>query len=398
MAKRPADRYPSAGDLGRAALAAAGHEDVRVRERVVGVGAAAPDDTPTETASAPALPAARRRRRSRGVLAAGVAGLAAAAVAAVLLAAGGDHPKPTSPAAPKLVPPHEEAAVRVGRRPNSIAVGKGVVFATNYHYKRLTLVDERTGKLRRARPTVGVGGRDIAVGLGAAWVAVSREKALFKLDPANGRKLARVALPGTPQTVTVGKDAVWVGLSTLEPDVPDSLAKVDAGINRVIRTYPMPDGVRTLVATPHGLWIVHRSVSAVSRFDPATEQITRHVEVGESSLGAATYGAGAVWVTIPLEDTVSRIDDATGDKVSSGVGRRPTGIAARGEQIWVTSFIDHTLTRIDAQSSRPVGRPIPVRLNPYALALTGDSVWLTAVGRGEIARIRYRAPARGRAG
>jgi serine/threonine protein kinase len=47
MAKRPEDRYPSAGDLGRAALAAAAGEHVTVEERTVATGAAAPADQPT---------------------------------------------------------------------------------------------------------------------------------------------------------------------------------------------------------------------------------------------------------------------------------------------------------------------------------------------------------------
>src|SRR3954469_2534142 len=47
LAKNPADRYPSAGDLGRAALAAARGESVTESERSVAVGPAAPEDEPT---------------------------------------------------------------------------------------------------------------------------------------------------------------------------------------------------------------------------------------------------------------------------------------------------------------------------------------------------------------
>src|SRR5919107_3090340 len=42
LAKRPEDRYPSAGDLGRAVLAAAAGEPVTEQERTVATGAAAP--------------------------------------------------------------------------------------------------------------------------------------------------------------------------------------------------------------------------------------------------------------------------------------------------------------------------------------------------------------------
>jgi serine/threonine protein kinase len=108
LARNPADRYPSAGDLGRAATAAAqGGRNVEP-ERTVAQGAAAV--SPTEPLPTAALPATQRlhppaepatralprsaKRSSRGrwalIVAAGVAGLAAsAAVAVVLLAQGG---------------------------------------------------------------------------------------------------------------------------------------------------------------------------------------------------------------------------------------------------------------------------------------------------------------------
>ena len=74
MAKRPEDRYPSAGDLGRAALAAAEGSSVAEPERTVATGAAAP--------GGPA------RRRSWRWPAVGIA-TAAAVAAVVALALGG---------------------------------------------------------------------------------------------------------------------------------------------------------------------------------------------------------------------------------------------------------------------------------------------------------------------
>ena len=328
LAKNPDDRYPSAGDLGRAAIAAAGREEVRERRargrrRRRGAGRDA-DGERDAAARAPVGGAdcgrQRRPNRRRAAIAAGVAGVAIAAAALILLI-GGDDPPPGSGLDPTPTPTSLKLDVvaTVGRRPNSIAVGNGTVFVTNYRNKRVALLDEQTGKLRSKGPTVGVGGRDVATGLGGAWVAVAREKALFKLDPTTGRRLGRIDLPSSPQGVTVGKDAVWVGLSTLEPDVPDTLVRIDPGTQRIAGTYPMAEGIRSLVATPRGIWIVHRHNPAVSRFDPEAMKITRRVAVGQSDLGAAAYGAGAVWVTSPQEDTVARIDDKTG---AEGVERR----------------------------------------------------------------------------
>ena len=52
LAKDPEERYPSAGDLGRAALAAAANRRPTERERLVAKGAAAPIESPTVTAAA----------------------------------------------------------------------------------------------------------------------------------------------------------------------------------------------------------------------------------------------------------------------------------------------------------------------------------------------------------
>ena len=414
LAKRPDDRYPSAGDLGRAAVAAAEHDTVRERERVVGVGAAAPDESPTESGGGPigTIPASEalteverppgRRTPPRLAIAAGLVALGAAAVIAIGLGMGGDgrdDPGRSASATPSASPtatapvrPRVAATVEVGRRPNSITVGNGTVFVTSVRNERVTLIDEKTAKLRRPRPTVGTGGIDGDTGLGAVWV-ISRENALYKLDPVSGRRLGRIALPMAPQTVAAGRGAVWVGMIASVPGTPDVLARIDPSTQEITATFPMTDGIRALVVTPRALWIVHRLAAAVSRFDTSAQARTKRIPIGDNRLadgrlGDAAYGAGAIWVTSPLEDTVSRIDDRTGAKVSSGVGRSPTGISARGRRIWVTSFIDHTITRIDPKTSRPTGRPVDVPLNPYRLAVTGDSVWVASVGRGKIARVR----------
>src|SRR5690349_10853017 len=53
LAKNPDERYPSAGDLGRAARAAAANEQPAQRERLVAKGAAAPVESPTVSAARP---------------------------------------------------------------------------------------------------------------------------------------------------------------------------------------------------------------------------------------------------------------------------------------------------------------------------------------------------------
>ncbi len=108
MAKRPDDRYQSAGDLGRAALAASSGAATQLSERTVAVGAAAPVDPPSDVSpvhaqptaggtTTPVGPAALRRerasRRRRFTLAgAGLAGVASVILIVFVLAGGSSSP------------------------------------------------------------------------------------------------------------------------------------------------------------------------------------------------------------------------------------------------------------------------------------------------------------------
>jgi hypothetical protein len=103
MAKNPDDRYPSAGDLGRAVLAAARGQRSTVAERTVAVGDAAA--RPTEVARVHSEPTvapepARPRRRAPAALLAGIAALALGLVVAVVLVlVGGGDGNDTEPVA-----------------------------------------------------------------------------------------------------------------------------------------------------------------------------------------------------------------------------------------------------------------------------------------------------------
>lgn len=87
MSKPPGDRYPSAGDLGRAAQAALSGTAVSIPERTVATGAAATRERDVPTRKVPAEP--KQPPRNKQLVIGGLLALAVAAIAAVLIASGG---------------------------------------------------------------------------------------------------------------------------------------------------------------------------------------------------------------------------------------------------------------------------------------------------------------------
>jgi DNA-binding beta-propeller fold protein YncE len=55
--------------------------------------------------------------------------------------------------------------------------------------------------------------------------------------------------------------------------------------------------------------------------------------------------------------------------------------------VWVADSIASTLTRIDPETNAPVGPPIRVATNPYAVDVAGTDVWVTSPPTGQVQRL-----------
>jgi DNA-binding beta-propeller fold protein YncE/predicted Ser/Thr protein kinase len=413
LAKQPDDRFPSAGDLGRAAVAALAGRHPQESERLVAIGAAAPDEAATVTSAtvvaAPGQPAseaetrvqadsARRRRRVvAGVVA---ASLAAGVVVGAVLLAGEDGRGPgsdgTSSKTPTPTPPPPAVVARIstGDRPNTIAATDANIFVGSFRARRLSLISTKSNALRRTHPTVGRGVAGLQVGGDSVWVAVNRERRLLRLDARTGRRVGRpIAMPSGPSAVAVGSTAVWVGMITPVPGGNDTLARIDPRGMRIASTVGVPEGIRALAASPGAVWIASRRDRFVLKVSIATGKVVSRVNIGRDRPSDIAYAEGVVWLTYPEDNTVERVDARTGRVIEIGVQGRPQAIAANGDQVWVASYSDHTVTRIDPRTSRTVGAPVDVELNPYDLAIGESGLWVTCVGEDRVVRISLRGRA-----
>jgi YVTN family beta-propeller protein len=397
LAKDPADRYQSAGDLGRAALTAAGRQSAPGPERLVAVGAAAPGDaqetvvSPDQapTALAAMRPGTRRRWWPWALAAIPIVALAVV-VALVLANSGDDGAGPEARTTAKTAnttpetPPMKTVTLE-GSRPNNIVLARGKAWVVRSGNPRLAVIDAETVERLPYSPRVGDAPAGEAAGFGKLWVVNQSVPSLIPIGLSSHRQEgAAVPLPdqGKAVAVATSTSAIWVGIR----GNPGLLLRIDPNNRQApAKTIELPDGLQNIAVGAGAVWVIARRANTVTRVDIASGN-QRPIFVGKNPFGIA-YGRGAVWVTNNGDDTVTRIDSGSLNTTQIGVGRGPKGIAVGAGAIWVADSIASTVTRIDPELQRADPRPIDVATNPYAVDTFGKDVWVTSPPTGKVQRI-----------
>jgi DNA-binding beta-propeller fold protein YncE len=398
LAKDPARRQRSAGDLGRAARAAAAGERETAPERTVASGAAAPGASATTTPSPTSLLPARVRPRRRralvmGALAAG-AGVAALAVWLVPDRGGEQGEPPGAQAAATAKSAATPAGARVGatignvgRRPRAVVVAGGAVWVLSIHEPRITRLDVHSGRRVGEQSYVGRGAASIAADDDMVWVAKRATSAILGLDPDSGERLRRFRIPVPPARIAAGRSGLWV-VARETDEGPASLLHYDRAGEQLLGRTEFADGIDAIALGAGAAWVALARTHRVVRVRPG--EPADHAWLTEPASELA-FGAGHVWASVPDDDSVARIDPHTLLAVTTDVGPRPSGLAVAGGHVFVASNTRHTVDVLDPRRMLrgPVQR-LPVEPNPYAVAAGGGHVWVAGLGAGTLTRIDYR--------
>jgi YVTN family beta-propeller protein len=371
LAKDPADRYPSAGDLARAATAAVAGTAVTEPERTVAAGEAAAA-APTRRLRTPSR--GRRPRSARlWIAAAAVLALAALAGAAVALIGGDD-----SPAVAGQTP--------VGDSPVGVTVGEGSVWVTNRGDDTVTRIDADTGQVVGDPIHVGDSPAGIRVGDGYVWVANQADDTVSRIDPDSGSVVGKPTRVGRrPAGLKTGAGYVWVAnvtADTVNRLDPSSAAVVDGPIH-------VGRGPAGVAVGEGSVWVANSADGTVTRIAPGSGDVVGDpIRVGARPRGITT-GEGSVWVANALDGSVSRIDPLSPRSVAAAtrVGKRPAGIATGDGFVWVANELDGTVSRIDPDSGDVVGDPITVGSHPRGIAVGEGGVWVVNSGDDSVTRI-----------
>jgi YVTN family beta-propeller protein len=391
MQKDPDDRFQTAGDMGRAALAAVpGLGDTGARARMAAgrrrrtLGG----DGWTRAGETAVLPDERRSRfrTRRPALAAGGVLLVACVIGlGMLLLSGDDSGSGASPAAGAESRPAGtvDARVRVGDSPAGVALGNGFAWVANEGDGTVTRVDQ--SKLRvRGRPIrVGKNPRAVAFGHGNVWVANYGGGTVTRIDATTGAVLQTIPIGRGPLDIAVGQRSVWV--STEEARV----VRIDARSGRVIN----PDiGVRAVGALDlrfNRLWIADRLDGTLRVYYVNTGLLSNVPLVLGDSPTDIDVGARYVWAAVAGEGAIRRrplASSAAGGRAIE-TGGRPEVLAVSRSGVWVADSDREMLYRISRETGHELGRPIKVDEDPAGVAVGREAVWVTSAVTDRVLRV-----------
>ena len=404
LAKEPTRRYASAGDLGRAARAAATGEREPVTERMVASGAAAPEATQPAGSGATTTPSpdrllqpdrVRPRRRRALALAALPTAIGIAVLAFWLVperggerVGGSARPTATPGAAATRAGPSVGPTIhQVGLRPRAVTVAAGAVWVLSIHERRITRLDADTGRRAGVQPFVGRGAASIAGDDDIVWVAKRATSAVLGLDSRTGALVRRFSTPVPPARVAAGPTGLWV--VTRETDAGAAvLLHYDRAGEQLLEQQPFADGIAAIALGDGAAWVALAGMQRIMRVVP--DQPVEHAAWLRHPATALAFGAGHLWASLPDADSVARIHPRTQQVATTEVGGDPAGLAVAGGRVFVASNATHTVAVVEPERlrRRPVRR-LRVPLNPYAVATGAGHVWVTGLGANTLTRLDY---------
>ena len=130
---------------------------------------------------------------------------------------------------------------------------------------------------------------------------------------------------------------------------------------------------------------------SVLQIDLASGEVLRAIPVGTGEFGDVAAGDEAIWVTTFDENTVTRIDPLSGEIVAVvEVGENPEGVLVSDDAVWVSNHRDGSLSRIDPLTNLVVAT---VRVGPEgtsgpsSLALVADDLWTAVPNANGVVRV-----------
>ena len=228
-------------------------------------------------------------------------------------------------------------AVRLaGSGTSTVKVAPNAVAAIDTHSDRVVGV-------------LGVGARPgaVAFGSGSLWVANLDDQTVSRVNPKTLQTLRTISIRDPPTGLAASAGGVWLVASNPTATFV-SVSRIDPQFDTIGHTVRIgnvvPGSPGAIAARQQSVWAAPYS-GELTRLDPQTGRVVQHVDPNAAPAGI-DVGAGAIWVTDAIADTVTRVDP-TGLLNAIPVGHGPSGIAVGDGGVWVADTGDDAVVRID---------------------------------------------------
>jgi YVTN family beta-propeller protein len=199
---------------------------------------------------------------------------------------------------------------------------------------------------------------------------------------------AAAGLAVTAASVTVGVE-LGTGGSSASPALRSTAAISELGPSSAVAAGGSLEAAPAAMAAGGGsIWLAEPDAGAVERVDPASRRVAGHVQVGGTP-SALAVGAGSVWAASVRGESVARIDPAT-ETVTQRMplsGARASALAFGRGRLWVADTTDEALLEFDP-STGSLLRTFRLDLDPTALAVGAQGIWVTGIGADDTGRLQ----------
>ena len=319
-----------------------------------------------------------------------VLGTAAALVAALVLVVG----------LRAVSPPRPPEALKVvggfhieGQPSDAVAAGGYVIVSDDGG--QLLQINPRTEEQHQVTPNDDVPAA-LAEDDGTVWAVTVNigpgrpHSTLLQLDPANGRRLAAIPLPGEGRSLAIGAGGLWVQTArTTLPTHPDSLERVDPRTHRRTGVVERIQS-ETLAASRDSVW-TRRGETVTQRDDRGRiVNRVRHISPdigfdGQRSIVADAHGA---WVVGQSDGLLYRIESGHVAK-RIRIGQLGGAIARTRSAVWVTAMVAadrFQLVRVDPDDGTVTGRVAIGNAQPQTIVPVGKQIWVITES-GDVIRV-----------
>ena len=215
---------------------------------------------------------------------------------------------------------------------------------------------------RRVVKTIGIGAPAIglATGAGHVWVATGGFGMVVRIDPRLGAVTRRIELgkPDDPVVPTVssvgfGEGRLWAGAF-------DGLVRIDPDSGEIMRRVDLDQNPALDIAVGGGAVWAPIFSSRAKRVDASSAQVTAEFYTGAFSYRASpSTGRPCGWPAPTADSSGRSIPSRARPLLTSRAGHGSTAVALGSGAVWVASWSDRAIVRVDPATGDVVAT-IPV--------------------------------------